>query len=236
MRDMNQDQIKELIDKGLTLQAIADEIGTTKGKLRHFLFKLGLKTKNPVRLLAPITKKELLDFMDLNYSSYEMARALNCSQYNVRYWLKKFDLKSRKVKGNLRNSEGKIDPIKTNNNHKKCPKCDKLLKFDKDNFYINSSGKIYSWCLKCSEKDSMDRQRARKQECLDYLGGKCVICGYNKYQGALDFHHIDPAKKSFSLSKSKLSQLEILKPELDKCVILCSNCHRELHGGLIKLE
>lgn len=233
---MNQDKIKELMDKGLTLQVIADEIGTTRAKLKHFLRKIGLKSNNYRKLPVPITKEDLLKLISLNHSTYEMAKALNCSQCNVRHWLKRFSLKSKKVKGNLRNSEGNVDPIKANNTHKKCPKCEKLLEFNKDNFYVEKSGRIQSWCSACSDQALIIRQRTKKLECLNYLGGKCVVCNYDKYQGALEFHHIDPKKKSFAIGTIKTCSMEKLKPELDKCVILCSNCHKEFHGGLIKLE
>jgi 5-methylcytosine-specific restriction endonuclease McrA len=67
-------------------------------------------------------------------------------------------------------------------------------------------------------------------------GGKCQICGYKKYRGALDFHHINEKKKKFSLSVRDLTKSwpEILN-EIHKCVLVCSNCHREIHGGLVKL-
>jgi hypothetical protein len=64
----------------------------------------------------------------------------------------------------------------------------------------------------------------------EYKGGGCSKCGYNKCSAALDFHHIDPATKSFSLAKSNMSKsLVALKEEADKCIILCANCHREHH-------
>ena len=68
-----------------------------------------------------------------------------------------------------------------------------------------------------------------KQTLVDYKGGKCVKCGYNKYPGALDFHHLDPSKKDFAISRRKNCSFEIIKPELDKCVLVCRNCHAELH-------
>jgi predicted HNH restriction endonuclease len=77
---------------------------------------------------------------------------------------------------------------------------------------------------------TLERQRERKQEAINYKGGKCQLCGYDKYKGALEFHHIDPTKKDFALSAGRLTSLEKLKPELDKCVLLCANCHREVHA------
>jgi len=72
---------------------------------------------------------------------------------------------------------------------------------------------------------------------VNYKGGKCQFCGYSKYIGALDFHHIDPKTKKFSLSMDQMYRSwELTLKELDKCVIVCSNCHREIHGGLIKVN
>ena len=73
-----------------------------------------------------------------------------------------------------------------------------------------------------------------KQKLVEYKGGKCKICGYNKYIGNLAFHHLDPSKKSFRISGKSIS-LEKLKCEVDKCQLLCHNCHGELHAGLIKI-
>lgn len=66
-------------------------------------------------------------------------------------------------------------------------------------------------------------------------GGSCVVCGYSKYLGALDFHHLDPNKKEFGIGDGDFRLVESLE-EIKKCVLLCSNCHREYHAGLIKLE
>jgi 5-methylcytosine-specific restriction endonuclease McrA len=67
---------------------------------------------------------------------------------------------------------------------------------------------------------------------VDYKGGKCVCCGYDKYIGALDFHHINPNDKVYRLSVLRNFSLESLKDELDKCVLLCRNCHAEVHAGV----
>lgn len=80
------------------------------------------------------------------------------------------------------------------------------------------------------------RRRKIKELAVEYMGGSCLVCGYSKYIGALEFHHIDPGKKEFGLGMSGLTRSwEKTRKELDKCVIICSNCHREIHGGLIDL-
>ena len=76
-----------------------------------------------------------------------------------------------------------------------------------------------------------ERALKRKIELIEYKGGKCIKCGYDKNISALDFHHIDKETKEFELDARKLSNTHInkLKEEVEKCVLLCANCHRELH-------
>lgn len=79
------------------------------------------------------------------------------------------------------------------------------------------------------------RRRRLKELAIQHKGGKCLFCGYSRCSGALDLHHIDPTKKDFSLSVRGLTRSwERIKDELDKCVLVCANCHREIHAGLIK--
>lgn len=72
----------------------------------------------------------------------------------------------------------------------------------------------------------------RKFEAMQNKGGKCEICGYDKNISALEFHHIDPTTKEFQIDLRHFSNtnLEKLQNELDKCILICANCHRELHN------
>ena len=70
----------------------------------------------------------------------------------------------------------------------------------------------------------------------EYKGGKCMICGYDRCLEALDFHHIDPKKKDFGSSEKGMTRSwEKIKNEVDKCVLICANCHREVHAGIQQL-
>ncbi|HYU64705.1 MAG TPA: hypothetical protein VEK36_00340 [Candidatus Paceibacterota bacterium] len=80
------------------------------------------------------------------------------------------------------------------------------------------------------------RRRKIKEMAIAYKGGKCQICNYNRYQGALDLHHIDPITKEFGIADRGHSRSwERVKKELDKCVLVCANCHRELEAGITQL-
>jgi hypothetical protein len=74
------------------------------------------------------------------------------------------------------------------------------------------------------------RRRKLKKLAIDYKGGKCEKCGYNRSQRALEFHHTDPRQKDFGIARSGYSLAwDKLKKELDKCLLVCANCHAEIH-------
>lgn len=115
---------------------------------------------------------------------------------------------------------------------KECTRCkkNKLL----EEFYANSTGRLHSYCKACMTENTLARQRAFKAACVDYKGGKCQGCGYDRYIGGFDFHHLDPSQKDFAISKVKLHEFnDDIRRELDKCVLVCATCHREAHAGLL---
>lgn len=84
-----------------------------------------------------------------------------------------------------------------------------------------------------SKSDRVMRWRHRtKQRLIDAFGGKCGICGYNKCRNALEFHHLDPDSKEFHWGtiSGSIRGWDFIVQEMKKCVLLCSNCHREVHS------
>lgn len=80
------------------------------------------------------------------------------------------------------------------------------------------------------------RRRKLKTLAIEYKGGKCQICGYNKYPGALDLHHVNGTKAFGIAEKGYTRSWQKMREELDKCVLVCANCHRELEGGVTQLS
>ena len=79
-------------------------------------------------------------------------------------------------------------------------------------------------------------RRRIKARAIAYKGGSCVICSYNKCNAALEFHHVDKARKTFGLSrKGIIRSWDSIRRELDKCILVCANCHREVEAGLRKI-
>ncbi len=82
---------------------------------------------------------------------------------------------------------------------------------------------------KCQSCQVNLRRFALKEKAVAYLGGKCIACGYSRCVAALNFHHRDGKDKSFGIGGSHCRSWEVIKAELDKCDLLCSNCHAERH-------
>jgi hypothetical protein len=119
---------------------------------------------------------------------------------------------------------------------KLCTRCQK--KKPLENFYTqvqnNKAGRKWeyldSMCKECRSTYTSDRRRETKKKAVLYLGGECVDCSLlTEHYEVYDFHHLDPKTKEFSPGKRHL-RFESMVKELDKCVLLCSNCHRIRHA------
>lgn len=89
-----------------------------------------------------------------------------------------------------------------------------------------------TYCKDCTNEQTTERTRKLKLEAVRYKGGFCEGCGYSRCLAAMEFHHRDPASKDFTISERRKASLDELKPELDKCALLCCRCHREVESGV----
>jgi 5-methylcytosine-specific restriction endonuclease McrA len=86
------------------------------------------------------------------------------------------------------------------------------------------------------KKAVSERRKKLRAMAREYKGGKCMLCGYDKCIDALDFHHRDPLEKDFGLSEKGMTRSWTkIKSEVDKCILICANCHREVHAGVTQL-
>ena len=108
-------------------------------------------------------------------------------------------------------------------------------------FDIMDKGWTRKYCYDCAPHEDSNmshaqavtiKRRAIKNMLIAYKGGKCVRCGYDKCVRALQFHHMNPNEKDFGLSACLTKSVASLKQEADKCILLCSNCHAEVHQEL----
>ena len=97
------------------------------------------------------------------------------------------------------------------------------------------TGRQKKYCsYKCKNKSAVTRRRQKiKLMAIEYKGGQCNLCSYSKCIRALNFHHLEPEHKDFGISSYGHSRSwERVRAELDKCILVCANCHAELHMGL----
>jgi len=133
-----------------------------------------------------------------------------------------------------------------------CPACKKELSFDHFSWKNKQRGLRNSWCKACQKtrkdqhyKDNkqlyINKAAARRKENIlflnQYKGQRgCIKCP-EKEPCALVFHHLDPLAKESTLTEAARrgwSRQRLLE-EIKKCVVMCANCHRKLHAGIIKL-
>lgn len=121
-----------------------------------------------------------------------------------------------------------------NPNKKTCLKCGQK-------FSAKKQAKTRKYCYDCVPESAYENgaslRKNIKKWALEYKGGKCHCCNYSKCADALEFHHKNPNEKDFSISDREIKlDWELIKKELDKCILVCSNCHREIHAGFRILE
>ncbi len=163
-------------------------------------------------------KKKIQSLIDKCYPTFRIAKTLGLTDRTIRVWLTKLNLIPAK--------DGIL--IKDGKRFKRCPKCN-LVK-ESSNFNSKKSGSgIRSWCISCEVRIRWEKHRGFKQKCVEYKGGKCQICGYNQCLSAMDFHHINSEEKDYQISEIRCKPWEIVQLELDKTILLCRNCHAELH-------
>lgn len=172
-------------------------------------------------------KEKILELLKQGVSHNNIAQQLGCAKSTISYHANK-------------NGYGKPYTQVAKPKIKKCKICDTLVADNRT--FCSHACRAKSARLHGKTRDSNGNvTKHRKQRILEwqqkqtrlakqYLLGKCSICGYDRCTAALEFHHVDPNEKQYSIAHSKKA-FESLKPELDKCILVCSNCHREIHHG-----
>jgi len=149
---------------------------------------------------------ELKKYVELGYSHRKIGKELNCSESNIKYWLNKYELKTIKKEKN-----------------EFCTLCGNLIK----NNIANRSN-----CQSCVTRI---RRYRTKQRAVKLLDGKCNRCGWSGNIAAFEFHHPDDNKK-FGIADISNKSWKVVKKEIQKCELLCSNCHRIEHTKYNKNE
>lgn len=155
----------------------------------------------------------------------QIASDLGTSFTNVRYWLRKYGLRTKRgPHGKL--PEGESNPIVKPHS---CIYCGEV---DPNKFY----GRKLKVCGRCHNDYCITRGHEKKIQIITHLGGGCSICGFDLFKTALDVHHIDPSKKDPNFAGWRGWSWERVEQELQDCVLLCKNCHAGVHEGKLSLQ
>lgn len=111
-----------------------------------------------------------------------------------------------------------------------CSKCGRelpLTEYHKNGFDRDGNQKYRGYCKECA--NNLERERYRKKKAfINSQKIQCAKCGETRFY-VLDYHHNDPEKKDFTIGKALKGSFSLIQQEIDKCTVLCANCHREFH-------
>lgn len=217
--------MEERLAKGMSLEAIGREIGKHPSTVGYWLKKHGLVARGAAKYAqrGAIEKEQLNAIAEEGATVAEMAERLDRSTSTVRYWLRRYEI------GTL-NSCGP---------RKRCGGGSRFATFECRRHGVTEfvlEGRGYYRCKRCRADAVAKRRRVVKRRLIEDARGACVLCGYHRWPGALQFHHVDPGHKEFHIAHRGYSRsLARSRAEAQKCVLLCANCHSEVEGGFATL-
>ncbi len=226
---MDRDQLEAYLEEGLSLPQIGELVGRDPSTVGYWVQKYGLVANGRAKY-APrcgLTQEQLQPLVDQGATLQEMANSLGVSVSTVRHWLTRFGLTTR----NRRGPRPRIAEARKAGATKAeldCPR------HGRTSFFLR--GGVAWRCVKCNQEGVVRWRQQKKRRLVESAGGRCQLCGYDKFNGALHFHHLDPTTKKFSLGRRGITRsfAEALA-EAKKCILLCANCHAEVEGGVASL-
>jgi hypothetical protein len=231
---MDRDQLKAWLDAGLSLPQIGALTSRDPSTVGYWVQKYGL-TANGKERYAPrggLTRAQLEPLVERGATLQEMADELGRSMSTIRYWLKEYGLRRARRRGRRPAVPREViqraiaEGERTVAGHRRL--------HGEGLFVIVNSGRAR--CRRCRMDAASDWRRRRKAILVAEAGGRCVSCGYDRCAASLQFHHLDPKTKSFTLSMRGLTRsMDQCRAEAAKCVLLCANCHAEVEVGFSTL-
>jgi len=218
---MDRALLESLLAERLTLKQMGERVGKDATTVGYWLKKHGLKATHHDRF-APkrgLDREALESLLGDDLAIPEVARRLSVRVSTVRYWMRRHGLETQRMRLLRMDAADRPKYIE-----RRCLTHGVTR-------WVSSGGRYR--CLKCRASHVMRRRRRVKEILVEEAGGRCEICGYSRFVGALEFHHLDPTAKAFSLAQAGVTRsIARARAEAGKCVLLCSNCHAEVEGGI----
>jgi excisionase family DNA binding protein len=219
---MEADVLEAYLRRGLSLEAIGRLTGRHASTVGYWVRQHGLAAVHRDRHArrGGIDRETLSGLVDAGLSTREIAERLNLSQSTVRHWLSQHELRTQRARRDRPSaSAGPRTQLE-------------CRRHGRTDFQLDDRGSYR--CLRCRSEAVARRRRRLKEILVAEAGGCCNICGYDRYIGALQFHHRDGEDKSFGIGNRGLTRsLAAVRAEAQKCILLCANCHCELEAGMV---
>ncbi|MGN6201385.1 MAG: helix-turn-helix domain-containing protein [Solirubrobacterales bacterium] len=212
--------LEQCLAEGMSLEAIGKRAGKHESTVSYWLKKHGLvavRADKHGAKGAP-SKEEMERLLAAGLSLREIASRMGRSFSTIRHWMRKYELKP-----NPRRKRGSEDGARET-----VSRC----KHHGETGFVRE-GRGYYRCKRCRVERVSQRRRQIKRKLVEEAGGRCVICGYDRCQQVLQFHHLDPTTKEFHLGQNGVTRsLAKSRVEARKCILLCANCHGEVEAGI----
>jgi transposase len=216
------------LEEGRSIESIAREAGRSASTVAYWVKKHGLTSAHAPKHAARggIDRAELEALVALGMSIRQMADELGVSYTTVRHWLKRYQLKTPRARRLAATAAARAADLAAA--IATCPRHGPTT-------YGRVAPRQYR-CLKCRSEAVVARRRRVKELLVAEAGGRCVLCGYDRSAAALQFHHLDPGEKHFSMAaRGATRSLAAARAEAHKCVLLCATCHAEVEAGVATL-
>ncbi|HTU31371.1 MAG TPA: helix-turn-helix domain-containing protein [Solirubrobacteraceae bacterium] len=220
-----------LLARGLSVEQIAERFDRDPSTVSYWMKKYGLEAPNRDRYAAKggIEREVLAALVADGKSIAEIAEAVDLSKSTVRHWVGKYGLRTL----NRRGPRPQLAAIDARQSGLASVGLTCAVHGETE-FVIDARG-CYR-CRRCRVEAVTRRRRRVKATLVEEAGGACLVCGYDRCQAALAFHHLDPLQKRMMVSAQGMGiSIARLREEADKCVLLCHNCHAEVESGVIEL-
>jgi transposase-like protein len=217
--------LEDRLAKSMSLEAIGREVGKHPSTVGYWLKKHDLDACGAKKYAGRggLPKDDLKKLVEAGATVAEMAESLDRNPSTIRYWLRRYGLEVANPRGRRRQrSDGA-----------------RFATFECERHGMTEfvlEGRGYYRCKRCRAAGVAKRRRVVKRKLIEDAGGSCRLCGYRRWPGALQFHHVDPTSKEFHIAHRGYSRsLARSRAEVEKCVLLCANCHAEVEGGFATL-
>lgn len=228
---MDKSSLQLLLAQGESIERIARRFGKDPSTISYWMTKHGLASPYAEKHAARggIERERLERLVESGMTIAEIAQRVGRSKATVRYWLCEYGFKTLNGRGSRRaaavfeaRGAGALVTTMTCAHH------------GETDFILEGRG--YYRCKRCRAERVARRRRDVKAIVVREAGGSCLLCGYNRCVAALHFHHVNPKDKRFHVAlRGAARSLERVRKEVQKCVLLCANCHAEVEAGMTAL-